>query len=283
MRQVTLMKKLLFFDIDGTLVDFGNSTMSPSTADALINAKQNGHMIFLCTGRSYNQIYPSLKAFDFDGVVAAAGGYVTVGDKVIAHHVYGQNLLQKVLDTVGDNNTGLIFQTKDNSITNHKWADKFISAFSKQFDMHVIQDNPTFKDIVIDDELSSFSNRYADVESTIYCNCNYHIDDLRKLLGDEFVVTLSSFKEPEPYSGEITLRGVNKATGIRDVVEFLHMSQADTIGFGDGQNDFDMLRYCDVGVAMGNSSDEVKAVADIVTDDIKEDGLKNAMVHLGLV
>ena len=110
------MKKLLFFDIDGTLVDFGNSTMSPSTADALINAKQNGHMIFLCTGRSYNQIYPSLKAFDFDGVVAAAGGYVTVGDKVIAHHVYGQNLLQKVLDTVGDNNTGLIFQTKDKSI-----------------------------------------------------------------------------------------------------------------------------------------------------------------------
>ena len=49
--------------------------------------------------------------FDFDGVVAAAGGYVTVGDKVIAHHVYGQNLLQKVLDTVGDNDTGLIFQT----------------------------------------------------------------------------------------------------------------------------------------------------------------------------
>lgn len=70
------------------------------------------------------------------------------------------------------------------------------------------------------------------------------------------------------------MRGVNKATGIRDVVEFLHMSQADTIGFGDGQNDFDMLRYCDVGVAMGNSSDEVKAVANIVTDDIKEDGLK---------
>ena len=44
------MKKLLFFDIDGTLVDFGKSTMSPSTADALINAKQNGHMIFLCAG-----------------------------------------------------------------------------------------------------------------------------------------------------------------------------------------------------------------------------------------
>ncbi|MFQ7713841.1 MAG: HAD hydrolase family protein [Agathobacter rectalis] len=71
-------------------------------------------MIFLCTGRSYNQIYPSLKPLILTACVA--GGYVTVGDKVIAHHVYGQNLLQKVLDTVGDNDTGLIFQTKDKSI-----------------------------------------------------------------------------------------------------------------------------------------------------------------------
>ena len=60
------MKKILFFDVDGTLVDFGASTMSKNTSDALIAAKKNGHKIFLCTGRSYNQIYPSLKAFDFE-------------------------------------------------------------------------------------------------------------------------------------------------------------------------------------------------------------------------
>ena len=50
------MKKILFFDVDGTLVDFGASTMSKNTSDALIAAKKNGHKIFLCTGRSYNQI-----------------------------------------------------------------------------------------------------------------------------------------------------------------------------------------------------------------------------------
>ena len=46
------MKKVLFFDVDGTLVDFGASTMSKNTSDALIAAKKNGHKIFLCTGRS---------------------------------------------------------------------------------------------------------------------------------------------------------------------------------------------------------------------------------------
>ena len=277
------MGKLLFFDVDGTLVDFGKNTMSESTEKALIKAKENGHKVFLCTGRSYNQIYPSLKEFDFDGVVAAAGGYVVCDGKEITHHVYGSELMKKVVDTVGRNQTGLIFQTKNGSITNNRWASKFIDAFSEQFDMTVIQDNPTFKDIIIDEDIDNYHEKYADVESTIYCSCDYHIDDLRKMLGDKFVVTLSSFKEPEPYSGEITLAGVNKGTGIDDVVKALGMEQKDTIGFGDGQNDFDMLRYCNIGVAMGNASDEVKACADVVTDDIKENGLYNAMVRLGLI
>ena len=188
------MKKVLFFDVDGTLVDFGASTMSKNTSDALIAAKKNGHKIFLCTGRSYNQIYPSLKAFDFDGTVAAAGGYVVTGGKVITHHVFGADKMQKIIDAVGRNNTGLIFQTKDGSITNSKWADKFVDAFSGQFDMTVIQDNPTFKDIIIDDDLAGFATRYPDVESTIYCNCDYHIDDLRKILGNDFVVSISRLR-----------------------------------------------------------------------------------------
>ena len=77
-------------------------------------------------------------------------------------------------------------------------------------------------------------------------------------------------------------KNVSKGDALAHLLENRNYGLKDCIAFGDGQNDFDMLRYCDVGVAMGNSSDEVKAVADIVTDDIKEDGLKNAMVHLCL-
>lgn len=277
------MGKLLFFDVDGTLVDFGKSEMSENTKQALLIAKKNGHKILLCTGRSYNQIYPSLREFPFDGVVAAAGGYVILKDELIAHHTYGEKRMEKVISTVGNNNTGLILQTKDGSITSSRWAEKFICAFSNQYDMKVIQDNPTFKDITIDDDIDSYPQKYPNVESTIYCNCDYHIDLLRELLGNEFVVTLSSFKEPEPYSGEITLAGVNKATGIQCIVEALGMSSKDTVGFGDGQNDFDMIKYCGIGVAMGNANDELKKLADIVTDDIKADGLYNAMKNLKLI
>ena len=41
--------------------------------------------------------------------------------------------------------------------------------------MHVIQDNPTFKDIVIDDELSTFLIDTPMLKAPSNCNCNYHI------------------------------------------------------------------------------------------------------------
>ena len=93
------MSKILFFDIDGTLVGF-DGKMSESTKLALREARKNGHKIFLCTGRSYNQIYDFLLDFGFDGIVAAAGGYVEYQGKTIFHDVFGEKLVQNVLDKI---------------------------------------------------------------------------------------------------------------------------------------------------------------------------------------
>ena len=121
------------------------------------------------------------------------------------------------------------------------------------------------------------------MESIIYCNCPYTVEEFGKLLDEKLEVTPSSFKDPDPYSGEITLKRVNKATGIQKVLDELGGKQEDTIGFGDGANDIDMLRFAGVGVAMGNAQDCALEAADMITDDIREDGLYNAMIKLGLI
>ena len=64
------MGKIIFFDIDGTLVGFKGDILD-STREALQAAKRNGHKILLCTGRSKNQIYPWLLEEGFQGIVAA--------------------------------------------------------------------------------------------------------------------------------------------------------------------------------------------------------------------
>ena len=54
------------------------------------------------------------------------------------------------------------------------------------------------------------------------------------------------------------------------------------IAFGEGYNDIEMLQLADMGVAMGNASEEVKAHADFVTKRIDEDGIFYACEQLGL-
>lgn len=57
----------------------------------------------------------------------------------------------------------------------------------------------------------------------------------------------------------------------------------DSIAIGDGFNDAKMLEGTNLSIAMGNSPQEIKNLADYVTDDIYEDGLYNALRHFDLI
>ena len=53
-----------------------------------------------------------------------------------------------------------------------------------------------------------------------------------------------------------------------------------TVAIGDSMNDVSVMKAADIGVCMGNATEEVKGFADMVTDDVKEDGFYNALVRL---
>lgn len=63
----------------------------------------------------------------------------------------------------------------------------------------------------------------------------------------------------------------------KKVLDFYHIKKEETMAFGDGHNDIDMLEYVHIGIAMGNANDEVKKHADDITDDIDQDGIYNAL------
>ena len=71
--------------------------------------------------------------------------------------------------------------------------------------------------------------------------------------------------------------------GMEKYIIHTGMAKADTIAFGDGPNDFDMIKYAAIGVVMGNSSDDLKRRADFVTKDINDDGIAYALQKLGLI
>lgn len=83
--------------------------------------------------------------------------------------------------------------------------------------------------------------------------------------------------------GDIGLKDINKSSAILALLKYLGVSVEDTIAFGDAKVDIPMLSCCATGVAMGNGGEEIKEMADLITDDVDEDGLWNAFRKLDLI
>ncbi|HPN60537.1 MAG TPA: HAD hydrolase family protein, partial [Bacilli bacterium] len=67
------------------------------------------------------------------------------------------------------------------------------------------------------------------------------------------------------------------------LAEYLQMDLKDVIAIGDGDNDFEMVRDAGIGIAMGNAAEKVKRVAKIVTSDVGDDGVYQALMSIGLI
>ncbi len=82
---------------------------------------------------------------------------------------------------------------------------------------------------------------------------------------------------------EFTAKGVDKAKTLDTVLIPMGYKKEEMMAFGDAQNDKSMVEYVGLGVAMGNASDELKAVANEITDTNNNDGIAKAiMKHIEL-
>ena len=90
-------RKVIFLDIDGTIVNYKGKI--PQSAEAAIKqARDLGHLLVICTGRSKFQVYKELLDIGFDGIIAASGGYVQCGDKDIYHRYLPEENVKVIYD-----------------------------------------------------------------------------------------------------------------------------------------------------------------------------------------
>ena len=86
-----------------------------------------------------------------------------------------------------------------------------------------------------------------------------------------------------PYGVDIISNTGGKSIGIKDILSYYDIKQEETMAFGDGENDIDMLRFVQIGVAMQNAEDCVKEAADYITDTSKNDGIYKALKHFNIL
>ncbi len=259
--------KALFFDIDGTLVSFNTHRVPSTTVEALKKAKANGHKIFISTGRPY-MIINNLKELQdadlIDGYITMNGSYCFVGKKVLYESEIPSDEVAKMAEIAEKGGYPSIFVSEHEiKVCN---PDKEVRSIFYEF-LHV-------------DKLPETSFAEA-VKKPIYQMTIFFGEDIEKEIARE--LPRCEFNRWYPTFVDLTAKGNTKAKGIKIIADYCGINMADTVAFGDGGNDIPMLKEAAVGVAMGNASDEVKKAADYVTDNVDDDGIRNALEHLKLI
>lgn len=256
-----------FFDIDGTLLPPGKS-VPESAVRALYEAKEKGCRLFFCTGRSMEELPLELYGLPFDGGVFSSGAHVQLGDKVIFHARATEEQRKVFFDAVKKYGLLWVIQTEDGSYLTQECLDIYnryvmeihhrTLAFSG---FNIVDSFPMEKPIVkmfIISPTGQALEARADMEPIL--------DTVNNVVGI-----------PETVASEIMLPGLSKSSGIKRMLEALGDNIETSVGIGDGDNDVDMIEFCNIGIAMGNACASLKAKADFITTDVCEDGIANAI------
>lgn len=259
--------KIMFFDIDGTLLSETTHTIPESTIVGLNKAKENGHMIFINTGRPFSSIDECIKNLNPDGYVCGCGTYIRYHDDVLFSQTLSSKRCQEIKNLLRVCKIDAILEGKSTVYFDKNIRNARLNEIKTSF-----QNTSTFNVSSFDDPELSF-DKFA-----IWFDNNSDIKRFRQEIASDFnyIARASNF-------GEIVPQGCSKATGIKFLLEYFNMNNDDAYVFGDSFNDQTMLEYVKHAIVMGNGESSLFNLAYYVTKDIEDDGIYHALEYLKLI
>lgn len=259
------MIKAIFFDIDGTLKSFKTHSIPQSTIDAINEVKEKGIKVFIATGRYFKQI-DDLNGLVFDGLITLNG----------AHCINSEN------ETIFTN--PIPRENIDALLRYHSEKFLFPSIFitEKKELINCIDENVREISRLVDVPLSPLGILdEIDKEEVLQIDAFINKEQEQEIL--DTVLTHCDASRWNPLFADVNVRGNSKRTGIDKFLEYYKLDLSETMAFGDGGNDVQMLKHVAIGVAMGNAGDEAKQAADYIADSADDDGIQNALKHFGVI
>lgn len=270
-------KKVVFLDVDGTLVNEKGEI--PKTAQyALQKAKENGHKLVVCSGRSLFQMQESLLALGFSGIIGSAGAFVIADGQEIYHAYIDEEHRKKATEFLEKHNVIYYFQIDNGSVISAE-NKKRVYEYGAKLNMDPAYLEPLLGTFYVQEQV--WDNEKE--EKIIYFDSPLSVEELNQELQPYFEAVVMSMPGANDSCGEIGIAGINKATAMKIYLEHVGVTSENCIAVGDGPNDLQMMEYAGVSVAMGNALDSVKERADFVTAHIDEDGILKAFEKLGLI
>lgn len=262
------IKKALFFDIDGTLFSVKHRNVPDSAIAAIKKAREEGHLVFINSGRVYLQMDEIRAQIEVDGYLCGCGTYIRIGDEVLYHSAIPRDLgirlkkeiLQYGFDGVLEGMDGVVIRNEESHIAQ---VEEFRNALLENipilptgWDDH----SYTFdKACIIGDQNSDQKSLFGRLKK------DFDIIDR----GDNFY--------------EIVQLGHSKATAIDVILERYNIPLEQAYVFGDSSNDLPMFMHVPNAVLMAEHDKVLEPYASFTTKSVEDDGIAYAMEQLGII
>lgn len=268
-------KKAVFLDLDGT---FWNREVIPDSAlEAVKKARKNGHLVFVNTGRTADNIPKFLWDMNLDGYLLATGMDLYRGQENFRKYYIGEERVRRIEEFLKKNGSGYSLQEEKVSYDDPKFAFRRMVFFEKEgrkeWMNRINLDGPEYHPR---DKVMKIN---FDTETPFDLNPIMKQEDMDVLFYVNKHNPLNGFGSA--YRGELTDAHHNKALAMREVLEGFD-GDYELMAIGDSENDIPMFEAADIAVCMGNGTKAVKEKADWITDQIDNDGLYKAFDHFGL-
>ncbi len=267
-------RKIAFFDIDGTLTSEIDSSIPESVLSSIGKARQNGHLMFINTGRCFQNVEERFKKIGFDGYVCGCGTDIYIetdsGLKEILEIHQSNEITKKILLCAGQFEADLLFESK------------YEVAFDRSHPFYTKEANDqflTFCRLGYNMERDLMSEDFFCDKFVVWFKHTEDISEFCKF-SDRYFYCIDrgeNFREFVPHN-------YSKATGIKKLKDYYMISDENVYAFGDSNNDLSMLLSVKNSIAMGNSYpvslfDNVS----FVTSKASENGIENALKHFGFI
>lgn len=244
--------KIAFFDIDGTLIAMDRDTMSEQMEDTLLQLQKNGIILCIATGRPPRSV-PQFPRVKFDAYLTFNASYCFTADTVIFKNPIPTEDVNKIISNAKAIQRPVVLANVERNGANGRDRDIVDYFEISNQTVDVVDDFERLADEEIYQiMLGGTKKEYASI--------------LQGVTGAEITAWWPRAMDIIPYNG-------GKGLGVRKILEYYHLSKDEAIAFGDGTNDIEMLQAVGCGVAMGNASDDVKAVATDICPRVDEEGI----------
>ncbi|MCR4782718.1 MAG: Cof-type HAD-IIB family hydrolase [Lachnospiraceae bacterium] len=261
-------KKVLFFDVDGTLVD-GKNEIPKSAFDAIKKTRENGNLVFINSGRCYGMLHSIEKMIDVDGLLCGCGTEIMYHGESLFNYVLDRDVKERVIASSKKYNIDVIAEGHDGAA---------YSGNVEETRMQAVKDTIMFIETLGTDMHIPYS---ADFNMAKFC---IQADELSDVEGfkKEFEKDFDVIDRHDGFY-ECVPNGYSKGTAVDWVLNKFDIKKEDAYCFGDSTNDLTMFAAGINAIAMGEHSVELEEYATFITKNLEDDGVEYAMKHYGLI